>query len=138
VLLRLLFVRARDVAAIDGALERAAARLVDLTDRLARTRAAPRRDGSIDVAAILRDAAARHADADLELLRRCRTALAHRSDSDERSTDPAVSTRETPRHRPPMRASVSRRDGHVIEHDRGARTAIQTHGPRVGRRRIVR
>ena len=136
VLLRLLFVRGRDVAAIDGALERAAARLLEVKDRIARTRSGPQRGGTIDVAAILRIAAARHADADLELLRRCRAALTDQSGVDDGGVRPDVSPPATAaRRHPTMRASVSRLDGRVTDHDRGVRTAVEPEAIRANPRR---
>src|SRR5882724_4757865 len=76
VLLRLLFMRDHDVASIGAALERAEQRALQLIDRVARVRHRAPPDGAIDLAGMLREGAGRQAEANLELVRRCRAELA--------------------------------------------------------------
>ncbi len=85
VLLRLLFVRERDVASIDAALERSEQRALQLVERVGRIRDRTPRDGAIDVGGMVRDGAARQADANLELVRRCRAELARWSGAGKRN-----------------------------------------------------
>ena len=89
-LLRLLFVRERDLSWIDAALARAEQRVSQLVDRIARVPDRRTRDGAIDVGGMLRAGAARHAAADLELVQRCRHELARWSASARRVGKPTA------------------------------------------------
>jgi DNA-binding PadR family transcriptional regulator len=87
-LLRLLFVRERDVAPIAAALERAEQRTMLLMDRITRIANPAARDGGINVGGMLRAGAVRQAEADLDLVRRCRREIARWSGVAKRSMNP--------------------------------------------------
>jgi len=101
VLLRLLFVRERDGPSIDAALGSAEQRALQLVDRVARARDRAPRDGGIDICGMLREGAARQAEVDLELVRRCRAELARWSARGARAVKLAAGAaaprRESPR-----------------------------------------
>jgi len=87
-LLRLLFVRERDVAPIAAALERAEQRALQLVDRIARVPNSAARAAAIDVGGMLRAGAARQAETDLDLVRSCRRELARWSGAAKRRMNP--------------------------------------------------
>ena len=103
-LLRLLFVRERDVAPIAAALERAEQRALQLVDRIAGVPNSAARDRAIDVGGMLRAGAARQAETDLDLVRSCRQ-LARWSGATKRRLDSA------PDGEPPRACAAARRFG---------------------------
>src|SRR5437870_612562 len=104
-LLRLLFVRERDVAPIAAALERAEQRALQLVDRIARVPNSSARDGAIDVGGMLRAGAAQQAETDLDLVRSCRREFARWSGATKRRLDSA------PDGEPPRACAAARRFG---------------------------
>lgn len=76
VLIRLLFLRESDVAAMRQLLDRQERDALGVRDRAARAARRSRRDPAIDVAGMFLDGVAHHIEADLVLVRRCRAELA--------------------------------------------------------------